>query len=257
MSPRLNPALQLLVLACAGALAACTSLQPRAPMPIAEVVSLSKSANAPDRAISRLRESRTTYALRGSDFAELAQLGVSDPVLDELQQAFVNDVDRLTRYWVLGESLGACTACYPQPLDLASLQAGGDGMADASYLGAYYSFARPPGVPEWVPASPGRPLGKMIWIDDVENWIGEGVSAEEIATRIRDSRLKHVVGSGGGATRVGTHFTVALKGSELAALSGRDAADPVLDALQEKFLAEFIEFSRLRHQHEGKGGPRP
>lgn len=254
-----GPSLRLCfaALACAGALVACASLQARPPMPIAEVVSLSKNGSAPDRIVSRLRESRTTYALRGSDFAKLAQMGVVDPVLDELQQSFVNDVDRLTRYWVLGESLGACTACYPQPLDLSSLQAGGNGMADASYLGAYYSFARPPGVPEWVPAYPGRPLGRMIWIDEIEKSIAQGVPADQIVATIRGSRLRHVVASSGGAGRVSTHFTVALSGSELAALSRQGAADPVVDALQEKFLAEFIEFSRLRHQHEGKGGPRP
>jgi hypothetical protein len=226
-------------------------------MPIAEVVSLSRGGNPPEQVISRVRESKTTYALRGSDFAKLAQLGVPDPVLDELQQAFVNDVDRQTRYWVLGESLGGCTACYPQPVDLASLQSGGNGMGDASYLGAYYSFSRPQGVPDWVPASPGRPLGKMIWLDDVRKMVADGVPADQIAATIRDSRLKHVIAQGGGVTNVRTHFTAALKGSEVAALSRQGAADPVLDALQAQYLAEFIEFSRLRHQHEGKGGPRP
>jgi hypothetical protein len=177
-------------------------------------------------------------------------------VLDELQQSFANDVDRLTRYWVLGESLGACSVCYPQPLDLASLQAGGNGMADATYLGAYYSFARPLGVPGWVPAYPGRPLGKMIWLDDINRMLAEGLAPERIAATIRESRLAHVIGDGG-LTRVSTHFTVALKGSEFAALARNGATDLVLDALQEKYLAEFIEASRLRHQHEGKGGPQP
>lgn len=251
-----SPAVRLLAFACVGALAACASLQSRPPMPISEVVALSRGGSSPDQVISRLRESRTTYALRGSDFAKLAQMGVPAPVLDELQQSFANDVDRLTRYWVLGESLGACSVCYPQPVDLSSLAAGGSGMADASYLGAYYSFARPPGVPEWVPAYPGRPLGKMIWIDDIDRMLTDGLPAERIASAIRDARLAHVIGDGGGM-RVSTHFTVALKGSEFAALSRKGAADLVLDALQEKYLAEFIEVSRLRHQHEGKGGPQP
>ena len=225
-------------------------------MPIAEVVSLGKSGNSPETLISRLRESKTTYALRGSDFAKLAQLALPDPVLDELQQAFVNDVDRLTRYSVLGESLGACSACYPQPLDLASLESGGNGMADASQLGKHYTFSRPLGVPEWVPSTPGGPLGRKIWLEDIEKMVAEGVPADQIAATIRESRLKHVIGDSGGV-RISTHFTAALKGSELAALSRKGAADPVLDALQEKYLAEFIEVSRLRHQHEGKGSPHP
>ena len=86
--------------------------------------------------------------------------------------------------------------------------------------------------------------------------VAEGVPADQIAATIRDSRLKHVIGDSGNV-RISTHFTAALKGSELAALSRKGAADPVLDALQEKYLAEFIEVSRLRHQHEGKGSPLP
>ena len=250
MAPALSLAIRLLTLACV--LAGCASLQSRPPMPISEVVTLSRGGNPPEQVISRLREARTTYALRGSDFAKLAKLGVPAPVLDELQQSFANDVDRLTRYWVLGESLGACTVCYPQPLDLSSLTAGGNGMAEAGYLGAYYSFARPPGVPEWVPAYPGRPLGKMIWIEDINRMLADGLAPERIAATIRDSRLAHVIGDGGG-TRLSTHFTVALKGSEFAVLAQNGATDPVLDALQEKYLAEFIEVSRLRHQSEGKG----
>jgi hypothetical protein len=246
----------LVALVCLASLGACASLQPRPPKPIAEVISLSKSGNSPEIVISRVRESKTTYALRGSDFPRLAQLGLPDPVLDELQQSFVNDVDRLTRYWVLGESLGACTACYPQPVDLASLESGGNGMADASQLGKHYTFSRPLGVPEWVPSSPGRPLGRRIWIEDIEKMVAEGVPADQAAATIRDSRLEHVIGDSGGVT-IKTHFTAALKGSELAELSRKGAADPVLDALQEKFLAEFIEFSRLRHMHEGKGSPHP
>lgn len=256
MTATINVAVRVLAFTCAAVLAGCGTLHSRPPMPISEVVTLSRGGNPPEQVISRLREARTTYALRGSDFAKLAQLGVPAPVLDELQQSFANDVDRLTRYWVLGESLGACSVCYPQPLDLSSLQAGGNGMADATYLGAYYSFARPPGVPEWVPAYPGRPLGKMIWLDDINRMLAEGLPSERIAATIRESRLSHVIGVSG-STRVSTHFTVALKGSEFAALARNGATDPVLDVLQEKYLAEFIEVSRLRHQHEGKGGPQP
>jgi len=255
MTLRSSPPIRFLALACVSALAACAVLQTRPPMPISEVVTLSNSAASPEQVITRVRESRTTYALRGSDFAKLAGLGVPDPVLDELQQSLANDVDRLTRYWVLGESLGACSVCYPQLVDLSSLQAGGNGMADAGYLGAYYSFARPPGVPEWVPAYPGKPVAKMIWIDDIERMLADRLPAEQIASTIQDSRLRHVVGDG--SLRVSTQFTVALKGSEFAALARSGASDPVLDALQEKYLAEFVEFARLRHQNKGKGGPQP
>src|SRR5215470_14904405 len=90
-------------------LSSCAALYtPRQPLPIAQVVELSKSKASPDDVIQRIRTSGTTYQLRGSDFAKLKAQGVSDPVLDFLQQSLVNDMDFLTRYWVLGENLGGC-----------------------------------------------------------------------------------------------------------------------------------------------------
>jgi hypothetical protein len=120
----------LCVAAFALLLGACSVMTPRPATPISEVVTLSKGGQ-PEQVINRIGSSKTTYALRGSDFAKLADTGVPSKVLDYLQQTFVNDVDLLTRYWVLGESLGGCVSCYPQPLDLANLASGGNGMADA------------------------------------------------------------------------------------------------------------------------------
>jgi hypothetical protein len=54
-------------------------------MPISEVVQMSQSN--PEQAISRSAASKTTYALRGSDFGKLADAGVPPQVLDHLQQA--------------------------------------------------------------------------------------------------------------------------------------------------------------------------
>src|SRR6185436_20420778 len=102
--------------------------------------------------ISRSAASKTTYALRGSDFGKLAEAGVPPQVLDHLQQAFVNDVDLLTRYWVLGESLGGCASCYPQPVDLSTLAHNGSGMADPGNTFMYTTFSRPHGLPDWVTA---------------------------------------------------------------------------------------------------------
>ena len=44
-----------------------------------------------------------------------------------------------------------------------------------------------------------------------------------------------------------------LSGSELAQLHAEGVPDPVLDALQKKALAEFIEFHRIRYESWGKG----
>lgn len=239
----------LAALAVLGGLSACASLTPRPAMPISEVVELSQ-ADSPDQAINRLRTSRTTYALRGSDFGKLAELGVPPPVLDQLQQSFANDVDLLTRYWVLGESLGGCTSCYPQPVDLDALKAGGNGMADTATVTRKNTYGRPQGLPEWVTVIPGG--GDSITVADVSRMVKDEAPTDELAEKIRNSRLRDVIATQGLST-ISTHYVAGLSGSELARLHGDGAADPVLDALQEKFLAEFIEFNRMRYQSMGKG----
>jgi hypothetical protein len=240
----------LAVLSALGVLTACAGLSPRPVMPISEIVELGRSGS-PDQAVKRLRTSKTTYALRGSDFGKLADFGVAPQVLDELQQSFANDVDLLTRYWVLGESLGGCSGCYPQPVDLNSLKSGGNGMADASAVHLKTTFGRPQGLPDWVSAVPGG--GGSITIADVSRMVKDGVPAGELAENIRASRLRDVIATQGLST-ISTHYVAGLSGSELAQLHKDGAADPVLDALQEKFLAEFIEFNRMRYQSWGKGG---
>ncbi|HEX4984883.1 MAG TPA: hypothetical protein VFV71_02300 [Burkholderiales bacterium] len=247
----LRNAVPLVLGACALLVAACSVLAPRPVTPISEIVELGKSGQ-PDRAIERLGKSKTSYALRGSDFGKLADAGVAPAVLDALQQSFVNDVDLLTRYWVLGESLGGCTACYPQPVDLSTLATGGNGMADASNVARDSTFAKPQGLPDWVSAVPGGPTSPGITVAEVERLVKQGTPGPELAARIRSSRLNDVIGTAG-VLKLGTHYVAGLSGSELAQLHKDGASDEVLDALQEKFLAEFIDFCRTRYQSWGKG----
>jgi hypothetical protein len=214
-------------------------------------VKLSQDSSSPEQALDRARTVKTTYALRGSDFGRLDRQGVPPPVLDHLQQSFVNDVDLMTRYWAQGEWLGGCDACYPQPLDLATLEAGGNGMAP--YTGfRYYSFARPPGVPEWVPATPGTFRTPMLTVPEVAEMARRGMPEQELVDRVYHSNLDGLIGTGGWKG-VSTHMEAGLKGSQLAALSREGVTDPVLDALQAKFLAQWVEFARLRYQSLGKG----
>ena len=236
--------------ACALLLCACSIMSPRPVMPISEVISLSRGS--PDQAINRISASKTVYALRGSDFGKLADAGVPPPVLDYLQQSFVNDVDLLTRYWATGESLGGCISCYPQPVDLANLGAGGNGMADASRVAYHYTYGKPEGLPDWVTAFPGYPNAPGLTIGEVVQMVKEGTPSADVAARIRASRLHDIIGTQG-ITKISTHLTAGLSGSELAQLHKDGASDEVLDALQEKFLAEFIEFGRIRYQSLGKG----
>lgn len=231
-------------------LAACSVMKPRPVTSIAEVVSACKSGA--DRAISLSRNSRTSYALRGSDFGKLADAGCQPEVLDELQQLFYNDVDLLTRYWVLGESLGGCDTCYPQPLDLSTLASGGDGMGDGSGLGRVTEYSKPVGLPGWVTAHPGPAGGAAITVEIAAQMLKEGRTAEEVVATIDQSRVHNFLDIAG-ITTVSTRFKPALTGSELARRQAEGMPDPVLDALQRKYIAEFIEFLRVRYQSWGKG----
>lgn len=233
-------------------LCACSVMTPRPVTPVAEVVNWSRGG-PPEQAVTRIRSSRTTYALRGSDFGKLADAGVPAAVLDHLQQSFYDDVDLLTRYWVLGESLGGCTSCYPQPLDLSTLEQGGNGMADPGNTFTYSTFSRPQGLPDWVTAVPGRMGASGITVDQVAQMVNDGKSADEMVATIENARFHDFLDTSGGLSNIATHFRVGLAGSTLAQLHANGAPGPALDALQRKALAEFIEFHRIRYQSWGKG----
>ena len=242
----------LLALSANFVLSACSILSPRPVTPISEVVNLSKGG-PPEQVVSRIRSSRTTYALRGSDFGKLADAGVPPKVLDHLQQSFYNDVDLLTRYWVLGESLGNCDRCYPQPVDLSNLPSGGNGMAGAHNLGRYSTYAKPQGLPDWITAVPGKVRARGITVDQVAQLVKDGRPANDVVAEINNSRIHDFIDTSRGVSNISTHSTVGLSGSELAQLHADGVPDPVLDALQKKILAEFIEFHRHRYQSWGKG----
>ena len=236
----------LLLLASAGCAAVYT---PRQPLPIADVIELGKSHAPAEEIVSRIRQSSTTYALRGSDFAKLKALGLPDPVLDYLQQSLVDDLDLLTRYWVLGENLGGCSFCYPQPVDIDNMRSGY--AATGSPSPTRYSAGKPPGTPEWVPASLPRPKERLSAQRLVELARG-GTSEAELIERIRNSRLDNVIGVGG-FSAIRTRPVAGVSGSLLAHLRDEGLSGAVLDALQAQFLAQFIEAERLRYQNWGHG----
>jgi hypothetical protein len=222
----------------------------RQPLPIAEVVNLSKSGTPPDQVIQRLKTSRTTFALRGSDFTKLKALGVPDRVLDYLQQAFVDDLDQLTRYWMLGESLGGCSFCYPQPVDLNTMQSG-YGRVKATRPGRY-TLSKPPGTPDWVPFPPSASTGAPLSVEQIVEIARRGTPEARLVQRIRTAQLTDVIGVSG-STGIRTHPAAGLGGAELAGLKERGVPNRALDALQGRFLAMFIETERLRYQNLGKG----
>jgi hypothetical protein len=226
-----------LILLCA--LSSCaTFYASRKPLPIAKIVELCKSNTPPSLIIQRIRDSRTTYALRGSDFAKLKADGVSDPVLDYLQESFVDDLALQTRYWITGEiSLGGCSWCYPQPVDVDRLESGYGVVAATSPR--RYQTTRPMGTPEWLPY-PQRPLsGAFVSVSDIEQMSRDRVPEAQIIERINHSPLTGVIGAGGAST-VRTQSVAGLSGSMLALLYDQGVAYSVLDALQAQFLAQFI-----------------
>jgi len=226
-----------------------TVYTPRQPLPIADVVQLAKSGTPPEEVIRRIRQSGTAYALRGSDFAKLKAAGVPDPVLDYLQQSLVDDLDLLTRYWVLGENLGGCSFCYPQPVDIDNMRSGY--AATGSPSPTRYMAGKPPGTPEWVPANMPPPRERLS-VDRVVELARNGTSESELIERIRHSRLENVIGVGG-LSAIRTRPAAGLSGSLFAHLRDEGLSAAVLDALQAQFLAQFIEAERLRYQNWGKG----
>ncbi len=100
----------------------CAGVGPRQPLALQEVVRMSQAGQPADEVIARVRDSRTTYALRGSDLHRLREAGVAPAVLDYLQASYLRDLDLLTRYQALGESLGGCAWCYPQPVSFSAAQ---------------------------------------------------------------------------------------------------------------------------------------
>jgi hypothetical protein len=235
----------IFVVACLAGSRACMAFALTQPLAIAEAVKMSQSGTAPREVILRLRNSKTTYALRGSDFGKLKAVGVSNQVLDYLQQDFVNDVNLLTLYWMQGASLGGCASCYPQPVDVDKLESG------YSEPPGEYQLGRPMGTPAWVPYPQHVPSAAPISVSDIEQMTKDGVPQAQIIERINHSPLTHVVGVSGSFT-VHSQLVAGLSGSELARLHEAGVGYPVLDALQAQFLAQFIEYERLRYQSLGK-----
>jgi len=80
------------------------------------------------------------------------------------------------------------------------------------------------------------------------------VPEAQIIERINRSNLTNVIGVGGTFT-IRTQPIAGLLGSELARLYSQGVSYAVLDALQGKFLAQFIEAERLRYANMVAPGP--
>lgn len=234
---RVAAAVALITIGVAG----CSSFALKPVTPISTITSAASHGMSTDSIVSRMRAAKTTYALRGSDFAKLAARGVPEPVLDELQQGFFAKVEKLTRRWYMGSDFGGPASIYPQPLDLDSLDTGGNGMAPFTDANRIARGTRPPGVPEWVPAYPSL-TGGVISPDDVLQMAKIGQATQEMVQTVANSRVWPMyidTLSAFSLTR-----TAALKGSTYASLASQGVAPEVLDALQATYIASHIELTR-------------
>lgn len=232
------------------ALGGCASLTPHPVTPISTITEAAANGASSESIIAGIRNAKTTYALRGSDFAKLAERGVPDPVLDELQQRFFGDVQLFTERWYMGRSAGGPTTIYPQPVDLDNLDRGGNGMAPTTDVGRMTHGTRPPGVPTWVPPFPAV-AGEPITTDDVLAMSNSGQSTAQIVEKIRKSRVAVLYGDSPNA--ISLRRTAAITGTVYADLAKQGVAYETLDALQASYLASHVEFTR-KTTSAGTGG---
>jgi len=236
-------------IAAAALLAGCAG---HTPLPMSDVVEMSKQKHTPDPIIAKMRSSQTAYALRGSDFGKLLEAGVPPAVLDYMQQSFVDDIDLLTRYWVTGESLGGCQRCYPQEVDLSGLATGEPVKQFPSPT--VFINNQPQGMPSWY-----RPVnvpfkGGGVSLDDIREMVTRGDSQEKILAELHAKGLETIIIQTDTRT-LRTRPLAGISGSELARMRVDGVPDAVLDAIQDQFLSQFVALERLRYLNIGKGSP--
>jgi len=246
MPLRSDRALFILLLCGVLATGACAT---RDPLPIERVIENARAGESAGSTVQALKSSKTTYALHGSAFGKLREAGVSDAVLDHIQQQFIDDVDLLTRYWVLGESVGGCARCVPMEVDLSDI--------DAPRMQPT-TTSPPPGSPQGMPSwyRPFTPHREELSLARIEEMARAGASEDEMVAAVRGSRLEGVAGVGGIGT-IRTHPVAGVSGTALADLRSAGVPDAVIDEVQTQFLAQYVEIARLRYQNLGKGPAGP
>jgi len=73
---------------------ATLGLEETKPVSVQEVVQMSTSGVPAEKIIEKMRKSRTVYRLKASELAELRDKGVSDKVIDYMQQTYLTAVQR-------------------------------------------------------------------------------------------------------------------------------------------------------------------
>lgn len=82
-------------------LAACATLPTPAPVKVPEVIQLSRTGTPPAQIIQKMRDAGMVYRLNASQIARLQRDGVSDAVLNYMQNTYIEAVrrDQRLRDW--------------------------------------------------------------------------------------------------------------------------------------------------------------
>ena len=105
--------LTLIVLTYITLLSGCATLgatQPQPPVTVSEVIQMSKEGVPADTIIETMRDSDTVYRLTAAQLAELHEQGISDQVIDYMQQTYLDTVRQDQSladwdYWTVGATV--------------------------------------------------------------------------------------------------------------------------------------------------------
>src|SRR5919106_854960 len=86
-----------IVLAGSALLSGCAALgfeQAKPPLTVSEVIQMSKENVPADTIVNRMRETKAVYRLSAAQLAQLHDRGVSDPVLNYMQETYLSAIRR-------------------------------------------------------------------------------------------------------------------------------------------------------------------
>ncbi|MHB0989684.1 MAG: hypothetical protein ACYC3O_10215 [Burkholderiales bacterium] len=75
-------------------LGGCATTPPAPPVTVADIVNMSSTGVAPEQIIDRMKAADMVYRLKASQLDSLHQKGVSDKVIDYMQQTYLDAVRR-------------------------------------------------------------------------------------------------------------------------------------------------------------------
>ena len=75
-------------------LSGCATLGANPPVTVSEVIQMTKEGVTPETIVKTMRDSGTVYWLTAAQLVQLHDQGVADPVIDYMQQTYLNAVSR-------------------------------------------------------------------------------------------------------------------------------------------------------------------